>query len=249
MFSSEFLSNEVGSQLLKCSLQPSEFWVPYPIWQIFFSCVTPFTHSDSKSHLLWAFCHGMKKYSNSLNSLLLLLSIKDSKESKLFSFGKFQKKILLVCSSSLIAWSSQIKVKTWANFPIVKEKDGVRLSLNFILIHPIHLLLSTWILESGFYPHRLLETFITQLPWNRTRLFLLYRKGFIREAKWIHEDERSRWKKQVDQDIQPLSVFLFITISAQALHFLYSGLCWSILLDSVVYDKCSQTAVVNKIPQ
>lgn len=34
-------------------------------------------------------------------------------------------------------------------------------------------------------------------------------------------------KKQVDQDIQPLSVFLFlfITISAQALYFLYNGLC------------------------
>lgn len=196
-------------------------------------------HSDSKSNLLWVFWHGMKKYSNLLNALLPLLSIKDRKESKHSSFRKFQSKILLVCSSSLIAWSSQIKVKTWANFPIVKEKDGVGLSLNFILIHPIHLILSTWILESGFYPHRLLETFITQLPWNRTRLFLLYRKGFIREAKWIDEDERSRWKKQVDQDIQPLSVFLFITISAQALYSLYNGLCWSILLDSVVYDKCS----------
>lgn len=161
-----------------------------------FSHVSPLpAHSDSKAHLLWTFWHGMKKYSNSLNTSLLLLSIWDGKESKLSTFKKFQRKILLVCSSSLIAWSSQIKVKAWANFPIVKEKDGVRLSLNFILIHPIHLILSTWILESGFYPHRLLETFITQLPWNRTRLFLLYRKGFIRGAKWIDEDERSRWKK------------------------------------------------------
>lgn len=158
----------------------------------------------------------MEKYSNSLNTLLLLLSIKDRKESKLSFLRKFQRKILLVCSSSLIAWSSQIKVKTWANFPIVKEKDGVRLSINFILIHPIHLILSTWILESGFYPHRLLETFITQLPWNRTRLFLLYRKGFIREAKWIDEEKRSRWKKQVGQDIQPLSVFLFLFITISA---------------------------------
>lgn len=220
----------------KVHYSPLNFEFLIPSDRSFFH-VSPFSaHSDSKTHLLWAFWHGMKKYSNSLNTPLLLLSIKYRKESKLSSFRKFQRKILLVCSSSLIAWSSQIKVMTWTNFPIVKEKDGVRLPLNLILIHLIHLLLSTWILESGFYPHRLLETFITQLPWNRTRLFLLYRKGFIREAKWIDEHKRSRWKKEVDRDSQLLSVFLFlfITISAQALYFLYNGLCWSILLDSVV---------------
>lgn len=178
MLSSEFLSNDLGSQSLKSSLQPFEFW---HLTDLFLMChpfqpiLTPSPIFFGSSGMEW------KKYSNSLNTLLLLLSIKNWKESKLSSLRKFQRKILLVCSSSLIAWASQITVKTWAKFPIDEEKDGVRLCLNFILIHPIHLILSTWILESGFYPHRLLETFITQLPWNRTRLFLLYRKEFIRE--------------------------------------------------------------------